>query len=234
MYYLCDLYKGTSIAFQTQESLLYYWRERLGHDSWYRNWLTRIIDELNVTGKDVITWPEFYRTSSGFQTVWHRAIRRYQVLDDYDRSIDIRQWKAAIANVDSGHYHLFRKKRRVTYSFRSGPVPYIRKRHGHRIGCESFYRSSLRALVDDPLEDLDVRPVIDHTSVRKSRRKLKFSGWDNAEAMAAGKYNRRCWKNSCKVPHQWAKHKKGYSWDAPPECEDDVDWDALCLEALYV
>ena len=231
MYYLYDLFKGTSTAFHTQESLLYFWREHIGRDIWNRR--NRLIfDQLNVTGKDVMTWSKFYCAGSWFYTERHRDIRRYQVFDDDGRSIDIRQWKEALSAVESGNYLPLRKKRHIMYSFRNGPVPYVRKPQWHRIGCESFYRSSMRALVDDPLEDLDIRPVIDHTGVRKSGRKLKFSGWDNAEAKAAGKYNRRCWKNSCKTPHQWAKHKKGFSWDTSPK-DDDLDWDALCLEALY-
>lgn len=232
MYYLCDLYKGSSIAFQTQESLLYYWSERIGHDGWYRR--NRLIfDQLNVTGKDEMVWSKFYSAGSWFYTEWHRDIRRYQVFDEDGRSIDIRQWKEALAAVESGRYQPIRKNRRIEFSFRDGPVPYIRKLHEHRIGAEAFYRSSLRALVDDPLEDLDVCPVINHTGVRKRHRKLKYSSWDNAEAKAAGKWNRRCWKNSCKAPHQWAKHKKGFSWDTLRDDEDDVDWNVLCLEALY-
>ena len=234
MFYLCDLYKGTSIAFHTQESLLYYWREHIDRDGRHKNFLN--FDQLNVTGKDEMVWSKFYSAGPWFYTERYRDIRRYQVFDDDGRSIDIRQWKDALAAVESGRYHPLRKKRSVAFTFRDGPVPYVRKSHGHRIGCESFYRSSLQALNDAPLEDLDIHAIVDHTGVRKRHRKLKFSSWDNAEVKAAGKWNRRCWKNSCKALHQWAKHKKGFSRNVTTEFmlyEDDADWDAFCLEALY-
>lgn len=239
-YRLIDLYTGKEVKFDEKRSLLFYWGQYIGRSVSKRFALD--FEMLNVTGKDISTEPFFIEAHAPLmRPTWqmHRVTRRYQVFDDEGRSVDIRKWSTEIADVESGKYVPWTRSSssKETFTFRRGPVPYIRKQHAHRLGTESFFHASLIALEEKPLEDTDISPVIDHSSVRKRGRKLKFESWDNAEMKANNKWNRRCWKDSSKAPRQWAKHKNRpfrITCRSSSMYEEDPenDWDNFCLQSV--
>ena len=98
MYTLVDLVKNTAKKFDTQERLLSFWRWKIAGRTCFPEFIGEsMFDELNITGKDkhYILSQSLY--GYGYSTDFR--LGRYQVLDEYGRSCDIRTWTAAIQTV---------------------------------------------------------------------------------------------------------------------------------------
>lgn len=202
MFYLIDLKTGTARAFETRLELA---------DTWARMFPEyRRFEQLNITGSDTYA----YHTTDGYGRIpdgnggtvlipFRKLVygtRRYLVLDEDNKHIDIRTWGSGIwDNVPTRH--TYRRTR-----FYSGA-----KRHSHRISGPSGYRRTMRAMSDTGLlEDID---TCQHENSLKPRPKTRIRGvavYDWYEEKACRPYNSsKCWKDQCKSRRQYKKH----TWD---------------------
>ena len=246
MYYVINLLTNTIVATARNELELLCVREST------RPWSTRIFlrfdymrcgwymdfSELNVTGKDIHPNAVF-RYFGGVDgdhplqvSGTKPMLRRYQVIDDYKRPIDIRTWRAEIQLLEANGPIAFKMAEQKLPKFRHEPCGYGRKRHCHRVSCPAMTRQGvteeLVAGFDD--SDFDYLPVIDHSKARN--RGIAGQGFDLYD-LKAGKAARnagRSWKHQSKSVRQWAKHKRGVKLDGlrKPDNYHELDLEGLC------
>ena len=223
MYYLVDLKENKTIPFNSKLDLLYYcFSEPEHHPLWWApdEIIPRMMDfiELNVTGKDIVTGFEkvpgkfWFYGGTAFPCYEKVAtLRRYMVTDEQGRSIDIRTWLPEIALVKSGKYRPAHKTAvSKEPAYRREPCGQGRKQHFHRVGCPAMWRCSLAEAMDgeDLALEADVRPMRDHSGIRKRGIKDETS-YERAERRASRSWTcSKCWKDQSKAGRQWAKHKK--------------------------
>lgn len=133
-------------------------------------------------------------------TKYERCIRRFQVLDEDGRSIDIRNWSYAIwhpVKKKSTHWHF------PCNGFRS---------HWHRVKAPSGYRRLLAArsmvLDEDDLSLLtpaQVNAILPQSKSELERYVTSYDWYD--ERVASSWKSSKCWKDQCKAPRQYARHK---------------------------
>lgn len=225
MYYIFDHKNDCFCASaETKLELLCTWA-RITHTGDFHPNFRKDFDftDLNVSGKDakqesVLTGYTPYcfecngKLFSGTFPIreMRPILRRYQVFDEADRSIDIREWKDEISAYSAGVRPAGNHDAAHIPAFRQEPCGAGRKHNSRRISSPAFTRDNLMALEDMADIPDDIRPVVDHTCAR-NRGMNRYSVWDAAEFKQNGKYGRRCWKNSTKAARQWAKHKSGCS-----------------------
>lgn len=228
MYYIFD-HKNACYcaASETKLELLCTWA-RITHTGDFHPNFRKEFDfsDLNVSGKDIKLESVFvgytpycfkHDVKLFTETLPIREtrsiLRRYQVFDDADRSIDIREWKDEISAYFAGVRPARNEHATRIPTFRQEPCGLGRKRNGRRISFPAFTKDNLMALEDMVDIPDNIRPVVDHTYAR-NRGMNRYSTLDAAEFKQNGKYGRRCWKNSTKATRQWAKHKRGCSGHA--------------------
>lgn len=189
MYYVYDFANGWSYPFETKEELALWWRER-DHN----------FNELNVTGNDIFVnhWykPILVGEVYFYISTPERYLRRFQVLDDDGRSIDIRLWPKFVWE--------WQKPYKSRYWGWSGS-----KKHGHRHSGPALWRgtrrsASISASDWDLIEEALPCPVMDRTAIRK--KVLDIDPYDCIEKRCCCSKS-KSWKDQCKARKQWAKQK---------------------------
>ena len=165
----------------------------------------RVVDfsNLNVTGKDIIMYP----SKDGFES----CLRRYQVFDEYSRSVDIRNW-------DKKFFDPVKRNRRYLGIYSSG-----RKSHYHRLRGPSLGLRDLHHPIEYSLEDLEYYPIKSKLSLRGKVRVFPLC-WDWYEYKGHSKFvlaYSKSWKKN-KVRKQYYRHIGN----------PNVTYDKRCLEVL--
>lgn len=179
MYYIHDLYENKITAYKTQSDLMRAWGRICGYKPHEHN--EEMFDELNVTGKDTYTDAWIYES----------RLRRYQVLDNDFRSIDIREWSKETWTriLDAPHIT-------VPYIGRNG-----HKQHTHRAHGPSFRRNDIRNFV--AMNDEENSMKCDRPEITTG------SAWYYYDKVHHRHYScSKCWKDQCKARHQWQRHKR--------------------------
>ena len=191
MYYVRDLYDDTRIKFGSMNDVAYWWRRKVGQD----------FSQVNITGKDTCTVMEkngWLRTEIGVIPTYKRVryLRRYQVLDEDGRSVDIRTWPKSVWEWAPSHPACY--------------WPCGFKDNHHRTTGPSMWRSPYRASMDgldegELLSEGLPLPIRDNSGVR-----LPFDGTDSVWDYYDSHYfhwRSKSWKDQTKARKQWAKHK---------------------------
>ena len=171
-------------------------------------------DDLNVTGNDMRPGvvEVRYHPVIGTYSVIGKVRRRFHVLDQDERSVDIRAWTQEIIDISlfgrDGHG---KPERHYHPLFRQEPCGWGSKNPMHRMSAPAMLHRTLSdaAGSGDALTDIeaDAFPIFDHTSVRK--RGYGKHGWNcYDQKWARKKRSVRSWKDQWKTPRQWSKHKK--------------------------
>ena len=199
MYFVHDLYDDTCVKFGSMTDVAYWWRKKAGRD----------FSQLNITGNDTFTSMErcgWLFTDIGviprYKKVCH--LRRYQVLDEDDRSVDIRTWPKSVWEWAPSYPPCY--------------WPCGFKNNHHRTTGPSMWRGTYRASMDgldeaELLEENLPLPIQDNTGVR-----LPFNGTDRVWDYYDSHYfhwRSKSWKDQTKARKQWAKHKS-----RGEKCED--------------
>ena len=205
-YYIKDLIKNILIPFESELELAYWWRRINGIN----------YDDLNMNGHDTrivktviydptVVWSWISRTET--------MLRRYMVIEvTTNRVIDIRDWhieRFPTPKYSYGHY------------YGSG-----RKNHSHRKGCASMMRRTLKE--EHKLNDIDLLDIDEVNLIKQIQSKpshfAKTNAWDYAEkAHWTDWSSSKCWKDQCKAPKQYWRHKKGFG--PQPKIEDEYEED---------
>ena len=209
MYHIVDLLSKTqdTVHFESKLSLLFWWKQKNTSRLWWNTPLH--FDELNVTGVDMhmVMVPS---SDNMFGFTYSEQKKRYQVFDDFGRSIDIRGWTPEIKAVNDGWHPVYIYSEQYRGRFRKDPSGYGKKRHAHRVGCASMWRASMVQVSLDHDDELDgCYPIVDKAKFR-DRGFTSGNGWRNYDKRIWKRYTRStCWKDQFKAGHQWSKHKKG-------------------------
>ena len=150
-------YAGDQLGSMTD--VAYWWRKKAGRD----------FSQLNITGNDTFTSMErcgWLFTDIGVIPRYKRVchLRRYQVLDEDDRSVDIRTWPKSVWEWAPSYPPCY--------------WPCGFKNNHHRTTGPSMWRGTYRASMDgldeaELLEENLPLPIQDNTGVR-----LPFNGTD--------------------------------------------------------
>ena len=115
MFYLKDLIDDVEMNFTSKRAVLSYWRWVIQGKTGYPALISKFdFSELNITGKDLC----FGRTTitdkcvKEYDYVYEWRLRRYQVLDEYRRSCDIREWKQEMNEVLKESYPNWRPSKK--------------------------------------------------------------------------------------------------------------------------
>lgn len=193
MYYLRDLLSETVTPFPDAPSLARAWRERFG-DSF---------DELNVTGRDsragvIRRVVRAGGDSDGETLVVHERVewsRRFQVLDEDGRSVDVREWPEDVFRTER------RAPRRCRAANHGG-----RAAHPHRRG-PTLQLGAIRAAADRTyLDECDERPTRDNSGIR---RKATMTAAEFGDHCGSRWKKSDSWKDQTRAPRQFARHKHG-------------------------
>lgn len=199
MLYLFDLISNTCTPFESEEELAFWWKRHFADEKFRFN-------ELNVTGKDTICAPAFWKWVDGlgyvaFHPEFH--LRRYHIKDEHGRSIDPRLWSDSIWNAYSPY--------RSNYCF-----PFLGyKDHCHRIQGPAMAHRSMRLATDR----LDIDELIDENLPVPTRSVIHISVvspinndfWDDGfyNHKFHSKTHEKSWKKQSHARKQWARHKDG-------------------------
>lgn len=170
MYYIHDLYTSCILACETKEELAYQWvcKNGLGSD---------MFDNLNITGKD--TRPALFEEDAAYS-------RRYQIFDDNQRSIDIRDWDEDVW------------QKAINYKPKYKHKPYVihgHKRNKHRIHGPSLHYRTMRASTEKNNE----------YDIPKPRNKSIIGNYRNFNERK--RHHSKSWKDQRKTRHQWQKQR---------------------------
>lgn len=162
----------------------------------YLKYSNRILDNFNATLKDMTSDYIFYSGQEFVRTKAHK--RRFVVLDDYHRIIDIREYAPEIIkryNINNSKvfYSNFRRYRMVKYvgegykgaKFREEPVPFVnnkRTSYHRKIKVNNEKRQSA---------DKEIQQYIRSKRKTKNLPAVKYKHIDN------------CWKTQSKKRKQW-------------------------------
>ncbi len=217
MYTLVDLVENTAKKFDTQERLLSFWRWEIVGRTRFPEFIGEVMfDELNITGKDkhYISLPFSY--ASDFR------LGRYQVLDEYGRSCDIRTWTSAIQSVLAETYPSWRrnpsKKTKSQPRFRIDPVSCGYKRHHASHKLNTYTKQKLKDIRNkfelDTEDDLyGLTPIRDHSKPRIPDQ--NFRGWKISD--------NKCWKTRSKRRAQWERHMRQAPETRGPSRDEEYD-----------
>lgn len=207
MYYLRDLLSETATPFPDAPSLARAWRARFGPS----------FDELNVTGRDTRAGMVTRIAGRPARVILERVEwpRRFQVLDEDGRSVDIRAWPEAVFRDEPRHP-------RRWFDASAGR----HRGNPHRRG-PTLQLGAMREAADRTyLDECDARPTRDDSGVR---RKAALTPGEFADRCGARWKKSDSWKDQTRAPRQFARHKRGVGARAlsetrrvePPRREDD-------------
>ncbi len=197
MYFVNDLYNDTCAKAGSMTDIAYWWHRKVGRDFF----------QLNVTGKDTHTamekdgsWLHIQENGRSYVIPTYKKViylRRYQVLDEDGRSVDIRTWPKSVWEWTP------------TYPPCYWPCGF--KSNYHRISGPSMgrgtYRASMNVLDESELLDEALPlPIRDCSDVR-----FPFNGTDDVWSYYDGHHchwRSKSWKDQTKARKQWAKHKR--------------------------
>lgn len=239
MYYIIDLATNARYTCDTKLDVIWHYAVLCDCRMRYAAALTLSFDNLNITGHDIrmVRVPVGCQEIDGdFYTVYERQpyLRRYQVVDDADRSIDIRTWNNEIEAFRAGERPA-RKHDTHKPVFRREPCGYGRKRTACRVGLPAMWKASMVEAFDyADDEPLEYAIILDHSKPRH-RGFTVGAGWDAYDdRYHAIWHSSKCWKDQSKSGRQWAKHKRGCSKRALRESVDigtkSFDAEALIQE----
>ena len=229
MFYIRNLFTGAQLPFHSKRALLSYWRWRIQN----RNWLSTTsfdFSELNITGKDTVygitkSVPVMYGCIRMYNHEYGWKLKTYQVLDEYQRSCDIREWKQEQNEVLAESYPSWMppKGRPQKIRFRNGPVDYISKHPHANSQLPSFTKQRLEICHNNfsmDFEDdlLGFTPVIDHSKPRKLN-------WTYKKEKVSDIHS---WKRTSKNRSQWGRHMER----VPEEAAKEIIARELAAEAL--
>ena len=224
MFYLKDLIDDVEMNFTSKRAVLSYWRWVIQGKTGYPALISKFdFSELNITGKDLC----FGRTTitdksvKGYDYVYEWRLRRYQVLDEYRRSCDIREWKQEMNEVLKESYPNWRPSKKPPHQprFRIDPVECGFKRSNASRRLPAFTRQRLEAYRNDfalDMEDdlLGFTPMKNHSKPRKldwTYKKYKTS--DTCS-----------WKRASKNKSQWGRHMaRSPEWSVREEFVRELD-----------
>lgn len=195
MYYIIDLINNYTLKFSDQKAVCFWWIRTNGRNNF---------SDLNVTGHDTVTRKEMcgstWYAGLGYVPNYRHTsyLRRYQVLDDQFRSIDIRRWPEEVWEMPKYGY---------SWSiFSSGS-----KNHTHRVSGPSGHRRNLRDKANTEYsrdEAKEIYVIRDKSDVRNKTVMRSGDAWDYYEYAHAKHWtSSKCWKDQFKNPKQYAKHK---------------------------
>lgn len=210
MFYIHDFEKNVDIPLRSEQDVATWWK-----NAFFRNLplplqgkpvvAKKFFWELNVTGKDkaveihVTNNMDVSCINSPIYCELLARLRRYQVLDERGRSVDIRSWPKEVWELNQNQH-------------RFGTYWYGGHRHIRRTSGPSMLRKTLRAIAASAdYNELDNEglplPISDRSKISHP-----FSGsndvWDFCEEKFSKKYAAsKSWKDQCKARHQWGKHK---------------------------
>ena len=195
MYYIKDLRNDLTLTFPDQKAVCFWWTRTQGRNNF---------SDLNVTGHDTVTRKEMCGTTwyagLGYVPNYRHVsyLRRYQVLDNDHRSIDIRNWPDDCWDMPKYGYGWS--------IFANGS-----KNHVHRVSGPSGHRRTLRAKAkaESFRDEVNEIPVVrDKSKVRAKTVMGSGDAWDYYEFAHAKHWtSSKCWKDQHKNPKQYAKHK---------------------------
>lgn len=185
-YYVKDIAQNVYIPFESAIDLARWWLKINGDN----------YDNLNMNNNDtyVIRMVNYVDCCITIK----RYLRRYMVIEaKTNRIIDIRDWH--IENMPLPKY---------TYKrwYHSGA-----KCHSHRKGSAPMFRKTIRNehLIDD-VDDAEYGNII-KTLKSKPSHFAKTDAWDYCELAHHRDWaSSKCWKDQCKAPKQYWKHKKDF------------------------
>ena len=187
MFFIKDLQTNTYIGPFNERGVANWWTKRFSRKRDF-------FGELNITGKD------YYGEHLDFFGFYFHGtplhLRRYQVLDEMGRSIDIREWPQSVWQdkpliaIDCEIYY-------------SG-----KKRNSRRMSGPSMWRKSVREASKEvwTAEELGEEnlplPIMDRSAIRS--RVVECKPYDYAERHFYGKYApSRSWKKRSRAKAQW-------------------------------
>lgn len=203
LYNVIDLNSGETIASGTCQQIAHWWRRKFKDQKGNVNFR-----DLNVTGKDVVICKE----KDGFSLVmidgkltlitnWVRVryLRRYQVLDEDGRSVDIRNWSKDVWEYKPPRH------RPLVLDWVDGS-----KSHFHRTSGPSMWRGTFSSSMEtadetELLEDGLPLPIQSNVDVR-----LPFNTstvWDYYDRHHFHRKS-KSWKDQSKARKQWGKCKR--------------------------
>lgn len=229
MFYIRNLLTGDKLSFQSKRALLSYWRWKIQPQGWLS---TTSLDfsELNITGKDTVygitkSVPVMYGCIQIYNHEYGWRLKTYQVLDECQRSCDIREWKQELNAVLAETYPSWMpsKDRSQIIRFRNGPVDYISKHPLANSQLPAFTKQRLEIYHNDfslDFEDdlLGFTPVIDHSKPRKLNWTCKKDKVSDIHS----------WKRTSKNRSQWGRHMDR----APEESKKMMALDDKSLDML--
>lgn len=205
MFYLIDVIRDVCLAAcKTRNDLHIAWLKYVQEKRrWDFTYDKPDIDfsRFTMNGKDVAI---YHRTkfcgyvgdgNPIYDYITDRVIRQFRVLDEYGRTVDVREWPEMYEEPEWPKYD-------HSWSYNSGS-----KNHRHRMVGPSFAKKQNMAFVfdeDDVPDNIDTRKL-------QPRHKTKHGSWRDEyyyDRKSAKKWHRTSWKDNCKAEHQWAKHKK--------------------------
>ncbi|MBD5585189.1 MAG: hypothetical protein HDQ88_08905 [Clostridia bacterium] len=157
--------------------------------------------QFTMNGKDVVI---YHRTkfcgydddgNPIYEFITDSVLRRFRVLDEYGRTVDIREWPEMYEEPKWPKYE-------HSWAYSTGA-----KDHRHRMRGPAFGKQQNMEVIlneDDVPGNIDARKL-------QPRHKTKHDGWWDVsyyDRKSAKKWNQKNWKDNCKAKHQWAKHKK--------------------------
>lgn len=195
MYHLIDLTNQTRISFETKIDLLAHWRFRLYFDA--RNVVPAPLNfkDLNITGNDMYGSP-----------IVSLRMRRFQVLDDDGRSLDIRTWAEEIEIVNAMKHFPYYQHISSQASFRIDPAVSGSKTPRRKDRCGALTLQRLRDRVgtqelDYEDELLGFTPIRDNSAPRSRNSAMQGDGKQRCKQRKC-----RSWKSHTKNTSQWARH----------------------------
>lgn len=224
-----DIIQNECIAkCDTRNDLHIAWlRYAQNQDKWYVMRDKSDVDFTQLSMNDNDTYTNIQTTFLGYDKVDNpiysykkeRIVRRFRVLDEDGRTIDIREWPEM-------------KQEPEWPSHNYGWRWYWRghKRRDHRLQGPAFAKRTNMSVI---VEDDDLPAHITAKQLQPRRRK-QLNNWRDEsyyDRKAAKKWNQKNWKDNCKAKHQWAKHKTRSSHTTiramKPDCSDMSPLDIL-------
>ena len=200
-YYVKDFAKNKVIPFETKEDLSLWWIRNNSS----RNGVH--YDNLNMNGNDtyVVRWFNWNYETCRIE----RHLRRYMIIETAtNRIIDIRNWNIEKMELPKPQHHWWGQSGAKNHSHRKGSAPML----------HSTIRNELTIL---DFDDDEYGNIIKQLKAKPSHF-AKTNAWDYAELAHCHDWtSSKCWKDQCKSPKQYWKHKKGFG--KLPKSEDDVE-----------
>ena len=215
MFYLADLHTGARFSFPDAAALARWWKSHFGMD----------FTQLNITGKDTyitieITGQYWDPCIGAYRPERTRTavLRRYQVLDSDNRSVDIRRWDVALFNSQT-HCGLY------GWPWSGG------KSRWHRRSAPSMRRSAMRAAQTDGYASEAAEAYRLNINSLSCRVKTAMTEYDVEDYYDRRTKSQRSksWKDQTKSRRQYAKHKAKHGRPCNKHLREPVPLDIQAL-----